>query len=78
MNDMAEFSGLPSGVAEALAAGTLGDPFARTWARTTHGWDAKSAPSCPARWKSRCWHAKLANRWGDWHPPRRKACSSAG
>ena len=28
MNDMAEFSGLPSGVAEALAAGTLGDPFA--------------------------------------------------
>src|SRR3984957_543024 len=28
MNDMAEFSGLPSGVAEALDAGTLGDPFA--------------------------------------------------
>ncbi len=28
MNDMAEYSGLPSGVAEALAAGTLGDPFA--------------------------------------------------
>ncbi|HEY2617536.1 MAG TPA: 1,4-alpha-glucan branching protein GlgB [Acetobacteraceae bacterium] len=28
MNDVAELSGLPSGVAEALAAGTLRDPFA--------------------------------------------------
>ena len=28
MNDVAEISGLPSGVAEALANGTFGDPFA--------------------------------------------------
>ncbi len=28
MNDMPELSGLPPGVAEALAAGTLADPFA--------------------------------------------------
>jgi hypothetical protein len=28
MNDMAELQGLPSGIAEALANGLLGDPFA--------------------------------------------------
>jgi len=35
MNDMTDFPGLPPGAAEALANGTLGDPFAVLGPRAT-------------------------------------------
>ena len=47
------FRGLPRGVAEALAAGTLGDPFAVLGPHDTAMGRDRRVPSCLARWRSR-------------------------